>query len=92
MNSTIDILKNHRSIRKFVDRPLEEGMLNEMIFAGQSASTSSFIQSCSVIRVTEPSARNKFVALSGGQKYIESAAEFLVFCADYTHTVRSTDR
>ena len=82
MNPVIDLLKQHRSIRRFKNQALEEGVLEQILVAGQSASTSSFIQAVSVVRVTKLEIKEKFVSLSGGQNYIASAAEFLVFCAD----------
>lgn len=82
MNPTVELLKSHRSIRKFTDQPIPEADLHELIRAGQAAATSSFLQGTTVIRVTRPQVREQFVELSGGQKYIASAAEFLVLCAD----------
>ena len=83
MSSIIDLLTSHRSIRRFKDQSLDEGVLELLIKAGQSASTSSYIQATSVIRVSDETLRNKFVELTGGQPYVGSCAEFLVFCADF---------
>jgi len=83
MKSVIELLKSHRSIRRFKDIELDEGVLNEVLEAGQWASTSSFIQATSVIRISDKPLRQKFVALTGNQKYVGTAAEFLVFCADF---------
>lgn len=82
MNDTIELIKNHRSIRRFTAQQLPAGLLDELIGAGQAASTSSYGQMVSLVRVREASTRAAFVELSGGQKYIQGAAEFLVFCAD----------
>ncbi len=73
---------NHRSVRRFLSKPLDEGQLEELIRCGQGAATSSFIQAYSVVRVTRPEARAAIAAAAGGQVWIEKAAEFLVFCAD----------
>ena len=82
MNDTISLLKAHRSIRKFLPKPLPEGMLGQILEAGQSAATSSFLQGATVIRISNPESRKKLAAYAGNQPYVESAAEFLVFCAD----------
>jgi len=82
MNSIITLFDSHRSIRRFTEQAIEASLLQELLRAGQHASSSSFIQSTSVIRITKENLRAQFVDLSGGQKYIASAAEFLVFCAD----------
>lgn len=82
MNPVIELLKSHRSIRKFTDQPVDREVLEEILSAGQAAATSSFIQATTVIRVTRPESRDILMACSGGQKYVKTAPEFLVFCAD----------
>ncbi|MDX1599802.1 MAG: nitroreductase family protein, partial [Marinobacter sp.] len=44
MNPTIELLKSHRSIRKFQDRKIPRELFEELIRAGQSAATSSHVQ------------------------------------------------
>jgi nitroreductase len=82
MNDTVSLLKAHRSIRKFLAKPLPEGLLEQILEAGQSAATSSFLQGATVIRIRNPDSRKKLAMYAGNQPYVESAAEFLVFCAD----------
>lgn len=82
MNQTIDLLKSHRSIRKYKDKPIEEAVLKTLIESGQWASTSSYVQAYSVIRVKNPEKREAMAVLSGDQKNVRTAPEFLVFCAD----------
>ncbi len=92
MNPVIEQLKNHRSIRKFSDRPIAPELLRSLIEAGQCAATSSHIQACSVIRVTDPEKREQLAELAGGQKYVASCAEFLVFCADMKRPTDAAER
>jgi nitroreductase len=82
MNNVIDLLNNHRSIRKFTDKPISQETINTLIQAGQAAPTSSFIQACSVIQVNDPVKRQELVECTGGQAYVAQAPVFLVFCAD----------
>jgi nitroreductase len=82
MSTVIDLLKSHRSIRKFTDRPIAPDLFAQLIAAGQSAATSSFLQGSTVIRVRNPEVRAAIAGHAGNQKYVETAAEFLVFCAD----------
>ena len=82
MNPTIDLLKSHRSIRKYTDQPVGDEALEAIITAGQAAATSSFVQATTVVRVIDPEHRQKIRMLAGDQPYIEKAPEFLVFCAD----------
>ncbi len=83
MNSVVDTIKNHRSIRAFKDQPITREQLDTIVECGISASSSSLLQVVSVIRVTDKEKRLKLAELAGNQKYVATAAEFLVFCIDY---------
>lgn len=82
MNDTINLLKSHRSIRKFSDRPVSSNMVRELIRTGQCAATSSFIQACTVIQIDNRETRKKLREFAANQAYVEEAPVFLVFCAD----------
>jgi len=83
MTPTIELLRSHRSIRAYSDQVITAEQRAAILDAAQSASTSSFLQCSSIIRITDTETRNALVALSGGQKYVAEAAEFWVFCADF---------
>ncbi len=83
MNPVVDTIKGHRSIRTFKDEPISAQQLNTIIESGIAASSSSLLQVVSVIRVTDKEKRAKLAELAGNQKYVATAAEFLVFCIDY---------
>lgn len=82
MNDTLQLLATHRSIRKFTDQPIDESLFRDILSAGQCAATSSFLQGVTIIRVRDAGRREELAALAGGQPYVASAAEFMVFCAD----------
>ena len=82
MNNTIELLKSHRSIRKFKDKKIDEDLLNEIMRAGQAAASSSFLQGVSIIRITDQVKRKAFSELANNQAFINDASEFMVFCAD----------
>ena len=88
MNSIIDLLTSHRSIRKFSDKPVGDDLLHQLITVGQAAASSSFLQGVTVIRVTDREKRAAFKDITGGQAYVAAAPEFLVFCADLSRPMR----
>ncbi|RUR33594.1 oxygen-insensitive NADPH nitroreductase [Vreelandella nanhaiensis] len=92
MNDVIKLLKSHRSIRKFSDRPIPHELLVELIQAGQGAATSSHVQAYTVIHVKNPSNREQIAELAGGQSYIASCSDFLVFCADMKRPTEASER
>lgn len=92
MNDVINLLKAHRSIRRFTDKPLSDVEVAEILAAAQAASTSSFVQAYSIIRITDPEKRGMLATLAGKQPYVASAAEFWVFCADWQRNFQRVRR
>ncbi len=92
MNPTIDLLNSHRSIRRFTDAPVPADTLTAVITAAQAAASSSFLQGVTIIRVTDPDKRVALREVAGGQRYVEEAPEFLVFCADLSRSMRCCEQ
>ena len=87
-NSTLRLLKAHRSIRKFKKAPISNKLLLNLVEAAQAAASSSFLQGVTIVRVLDANKRAAFKEITGGQDYVESAPEFLVFCADLSRPMR----
>jgi nitroreductase len=86
MNPTIDLMLEHRSIRKFTKQEISENDMDAIFRAARAAATSSFQQIISVIQVIDKAKRAKLVELTGHQTYVADSASFLVFCVDeYRH-------
>ncbi|KPP97439.1 oxygen-insensitive NADPH nitroreductase [Marinobacter sp. HL-58] len=92
MNPTIELLKSHRSIRKFQDWKIRRDLFEDLIRAGQSAATSSHVQAYSIIHVVSSKNRKALVELSGGQHYVAKCSDFLVFCADMKRAMDAAER
>lgn len=82
MNPNIELLLNHRSVRKFEDKLLTREQIETIVECAQAASTSSFIQAYSIIGVTDQEKKNKLAELAGEQSYVAKNGHFFVFCAD----------
>ena len=82
MNTIMETMLNHRSVRKYTEQPVSDDDLAAIIQCGQAAATSSFIQAYSVINVSNPEHRQAIATLAGGQIWVEKAPRFLVLCAD----------
>ena len=88
MNTTIETILAHRSVRKFKKQPLTTEQIETIVRCAQSASTSSFIQAYTIIGVTDAEKKQKLAELSGNQSYVAENGHFFVFCADlYRHEV-----
>lgn len=84
MNPILQAQLNHKSIRQYTDKTIDEVLLKQLIQCAQGAASSSFIQAYSLVQVSNKENRQKIATLAGGQKWVESAAEFFVICADLT--------
>lgn len=90
-NKIIDSILSHRTWRTFKDDPLPDGMLETLIAAGQSAASSSNLQSWSVIAVTDKDRRRSLMKLGGGQSQIGEAPLTLCFIADLSRLAAIAD-
>lgn len=82
LNDTIAGLLAHRSVRAFVDRALPEGLIETLVAAAQSASSSSNLQTFSVVAVESPATKARLAQVAGGQKHVTEAPLVLVWLAD----------
>jgi FMN reductase (NADPH) len=82
MNPVVELLRNHRSIRKFKPDPVPEEMLEAIVGAAQMASTSSNVQAYSVIAVKDAERKRVLADVAGGQLHVEQCPLLLVWCAD----------
>jgi nitroreductase len=87
-NDVIATLLSHRSVRGFQPDALPEGTLETLVAAAQSASTSSNLQTWSVIAVTDPGKKTALAKIASGQKHIEQCPLFLVWLADVSRNQR----
>ncbi|MFK9120334.1 oxygen-insensitive NADPH nitroreductase [Peribacillus frigoritolerans] len=83
MNNTLELLQNHTSIRSFTNQQLTEEQRNVIFKAANQTSSFSLLQVVSIIRISDSDLRKKVMKLSANQPYIEEAAEFWIFCADF---------
>jgi nitroreductase len=81
-NEVLELQVAHRSVRQFLPEPVTDDQLTAIITAAQSASTSSNMQSWSVVAVRDPERKSRLAALANHQKFIEQSPLFLVWIAD----------
>ncbi|MEW6093871.1 MAG: nitroreductase family protein [Chloroflexota bacterium] len=81
-NSTLELIHKHASVRRYKPDPVPIPIIETIVQATQRASTSSNLQTYSVIAVTDATKREKLAALADNQPFICDAPAFLVWCAD----------
>lgn len=85
------LLRSHRSIRKFTDQPVPDDMVADIVRSGLCAATSSNLQATTVIRVRDEAKLEAIAKVAGGQRQIVTAGAFLVWCADLHRTRRAAE-
>lgn len=88
---TIEQLHQHYSVRSYKPDPVAEELVKTIVLAGQRASTSSNLQTYSVVAVTDSEKRQELSMLCGNQDSIRQAPVFMAWCADLTKLDRACD-
>lgn len=78
----LEVIHAHRSIRRYRPDPVPWEMVETIVAAAQRSSTSSNLQTWSVVAVTDSEKRARLAALCGNQDHIRQAPVFLAWCAD----------
>ncbi len=86
MNNTIDTIKNHRSIRQYLDKDIPAELIDEIVKSAQAMPNSINGQQTSVIVVRDKKKKEKLAELVGNQEYVAKAPVFLVFVMDFYRT------
>lgn len=80
MNNTIDILLQHRSVRRFTSETVSDELLNEIVDCGLRASNTGNMQLYSVIATRQEPLRSELCKLHFGQ--CATAPLWLTICTD----------
>lgn len=85
-------LLRHRTVRAYLDRPLDAGALELIVGAAQSAATSSNLQAWSLVAVQDPARKARLAEFAGGQSHVREAPLLLVWLADLSRLDRNAAR
>lgn len=81
MNDTLKTQLNHRSIRAYQDKPLNQETVQTLIDVAMRTASSNGMQQASIIRITDPKLKSAFFEITN-QDYIQSVPECWVFVTD----------
>jgi len=87
-NPTLELIHRHASVRQYKPDPLPASLIETIVQAGQRASTSSNLQTYSVVAVTDAAKRQRLAELCGNQGFIAEAPVFLAWLADLARLER----
>ncbi len=80
---TIELIHQHGSVRKYKPEPVPQELIDQIVIAGQRASTSSNLQTYSVVATNDPGKKAKLMDITGGQRHVGQAPVILLWCADF---------
>jgi nitroreductase len=83
MNDFSDVLRNHKSVRKYTSKAVDDILLNEILSLGCRSSNTGNIQVYSIIVTRDEDRKKDLSPLHFNQKMITEAPVVLTFCADF---------
>ena len=88
---TIEQILRHASVRQYKPAPVSAEMVKTIVAAGQRSSTSSNLQTYSVVAITDEEKKARIAELCGNQRHILQAPVFMAWCADLSRLDRVCD-
>lgn len=85
---TIELAHRHYSVRNYKSDPVPVEMVESIVAAAQRTSTSSNLQTYSVVAVADEKKRGRLSELCASQKQVARAPIFLAWCADLSRLGR----
>lgn len=83
MNETIQLIQNHRSIRSFLEKEVDDVLVDAILHSAQSMPNSINGQQVSAIVIKNKEKKEKLAELAGGQSWVAAAPVFIVFVMDF---------
>lgn len=71
-----------RTLRRYLDRQLDDGLIRLLLMAAQSAPAKSDLQQYSIVQIKDPALREKIAELVPSMPWLATAPVFFIFCGD----------
>jgi nitroreductase len=79
----LEIINQHRSVRKFTDSPIDRKIIEKILEAGTRASTTGNMQTYSVVITTDKDIKKRLWMAHFKQNMVIEAPVIMTFCADF---------
>lgn len=84
----MDSIKNRKTIRKYADRPVDDGLLNMLLEEAERTQTMGNLQLYSVVVTRSQEMKQKLAPAHFNQPMVTNAPVVLTVCADFNRTVK----
>jgi len=81
--NAIETMMQHRTIRKYSDKPVDAALLNAILEAGVRASTTGNMQVYSIVVTTSKDLKEALAPAHFNQPMVTQAPVLITFCADF---------
>ena len=88
MNDVLNQLYNRKSVRDYLEKPVEEEKAEQILKAAMRAPTAGNMMLYSILRIEDPSLKNTLAVTCDNQPFIAKAPLVLLFLADYRRFYR----
>ncbi len=78
----LDAIKTRKSIRKYLDKPVEEEKIRAILEAARLAPSARNLQEWRFVVVRDKKTREKIAEAAGGQKFVGQAPVVIAACAE----------
>ena len=82
----MDSIKNRKTIRKYADRPVDDGLLNMLLEEAERTQTMGNLQLYSVVVTRSQEMKQKLAPAHFNQPMVTNAPVVLTVCADFNRT------
>lgn len=89
---TIQRLMKHASVRDYQPTALSQEAVQQLVRAGQHASSANFVQAYTAIHVTDNQLREQLASLTNNPQQLLSAGAVLVLCMDFHRIEQGAQR
>ena len=79
----LDVLNQHRTVRKYTEQAIEPALLTQLLETACRASNTGNMQAYSVVVTTNPNLKKQLAPAHFNQPMVTQAPVLLTFCADY---------
>ena len=90
-NTLTQHMLEHRSVRAFAPTALPEGLVQTLVAAAQSGSSSSNLQVWSVVAIEDPAHKDELATWANNQNFVRQAPLFLIWLADWSRNLAVAD-
>jgi nitroreductase len=88
MNLIIDLLNQHRTVRKYTEQTIDADLLNQLLQAACRTSNTGNMQAYSIVVTTDHAIKKELSPAHFNQPMITEAPVILTFCADFNRVTK----